>query len=290
MTSTAKRFCLVLALIAAITLGACLIAGPALLASYAEQKLISMANRGPVSVSMRGLEAGLRAAQVKQLRLFYPRYMSGFDLDQVRIEPDWAGLTGLSLPLRFSGSAYGGSLKGTLNLPVLLGKTGGELTIRNIDLASHPQIQGLGIVAGKLSADLSKVSLERGHLPHGALAIEITGLSVPRATVLPSELAGQSILIPRITDLSLSIVLQLKGGNLTISNLVSASQFGAVNGSGTIGFGPDNKASDYDLRFEVRPTSEGAALLTLLSTQLGDSVVTVKGKARPRIEFKPLAK
>ena len=300
MTPAARKLWLLAALIAAVTVIACLAAGPDLLAAYAEQKLIAMINRGPLAVTSKGLKIGLGGVSAAQVRVFYARYLTGLDLETLRITPSWSALRGPALPLRFSAQIYQGSITGIAGIPFPGGGMRLDMNLRDVDLAAHPQLQSLGLASGKLSADFAGTLPAAGRMPAGKFGLELTGLSIPRATTLPPELTGQSIFVPRIMNFSLALSGEAAGELLNIGKLVSLSQFGEVRGGGSIRLQEGGKKAAYDLQFELKPSADGQALLPLLKSALGRSSppepagtaaswrVIVKGEGRPLVEFQPL--
>lgn len=297
MPAPGKKTIVTAALILLITFAASLASGPALFSSYIEQQLIAAANSGTLSVSPRGVIIGAAAVKVNSLRLFYAPFMTGLDLQELQISPSWRHLRGLALPLEVSAAAYEGSLKGRLSLPLSGKQINGELSLRDLDLSQHPQLQGLGVASGRLSLDWRQGTWRGKEPPTGNLGLELTGFSIPRAATYSLPRGGQSILVPRIMDLNLSLSGELKDRSLSLTRLHSASQFGEVRGSGTLDYLPGGKAS-FDLAFKVKPTTEGQALIALLKSQLPDGgaygptpggswLITLRGSQPPRMEIVP---
>lgn len=296
--NTRRKIWIIAATLAAVTLVAAILASPSLFASYAEQKLIAYANSGPLAIDPDDFKLGVAGIRAQRLRLFLPKYLSGFDLNNVSIIPSWAGLFGLKLPVSLSAQAYSGNVDAETALPLTGSAITGRAKVRGIDLSQHPQLQGLGIAGGKLSADIHEFRMNPGQLPEMSLGLDLADLSVPRSTVLPAELTGQSVLIPRISHLSLSLSGEVKNNVLTLSKFALSSQFGEAGGSGTVTFSAKNTPSAFDMSFKLKPSEEGQSLITLLRTLLaspqgaatsptGEWRIIIKGGARPRVELNP---
>ncbi|NLF26233.1 MAG: hypothetical protein GX589_11335 [Deltaproteobacteria bacterium] len=264
--------------------------------AYVEQRLIDAAGAFGVQVGFKHTRVYPIAFAGDAATITVPagKIPLTINLEDVKISPCWLSF----LPcLELSGSAYGGFARVGLVYPPM-GQLYTRASLNEISLSDHPQLQSLGVRGGSVNLEIAKLGLTVEDILETDSVLKITGLSLPKKTILPAAMTGlpMEISIPAIAKLDLETHLVSDGGVAILKPFKLNSSLGSLEGSAQIKLAPGNRITSLDVTGLVSLTKQGSADLGTflpllsqgkLSSKTQTFSLTISGTpTSPKIELK----
>jgi|GEM_PF-4677801 len=227
------------------------------------------------------------SSQRLELACLRPPFYWMLVLDEFKAKPRMLSLRPMALRFNGQAQAYNGSLAAELALSPLSMGFSGNLKAIDLNLALHPQLNGLGITSGRATLVVHRFQGSRAAFEQaeGELALrDVTRIVHRSGTTLLLELPFQ--------DLSLKLNFVMVFQEFRIEHLESFSSLGRMEGRGSVNF---HHGASVNLRLECRDISPELKGFLLQKSGLWPAPDTssfeliIQGPLKsPRIQVTPL--
>ena len=240
--------------------------------NYIEQKTIAIINNSSTArVSFEDLDVHLRSLEARRMKLYFPRLMSGLELEDVEMQLSILSL--LSLTPRFDAQAklYSGKLQSDSSVSVLSADMKMMVSGQNVKISQHPLLNALGISSGKLNFDVSDLQIIDTKPKSGKLDLTLSKMTLPKEfwtrldRLAPGlKLGPAAQLAPEVGDIELNGKIRLDQDALHIESFKLDSSLGAISGHALLVLDQLKGLQRVNLRIETDLKKDGALLMNLL--------------------------
>ena len=225
-----------------------------------EQWIVRTAARSGVRLAFTNLHLSWSRLSADRVEIFAPlmrRFFILLEAQRIDLTPSWWSVATLSPSVIAHALVYQGRLDSDISFDALSRKGTANARLQTLRLADHPQLAGLGIVSGNLSAEVLDALWEPGRLVSARGTITIADADKPRDTLLSLEPFGLPFqtTIPAIRKLNATIVFSAQGQSITFSKVEISSSLGTISAPGSIRRSAQGEPDK--LNFEARVSLSG---------------------------------
>jgi hypothetical protein len=258
-TGMGKKVLIGIAIILAIALIACFTVGEESLSPYIEQRLVGAAKKHNITLSIKETKVSyvhldLRNIDLALVRRFFPLM---FKLDFLNVKMSPGCLIGGSVCLTLDGQSYAGRIRSEIGYNMFSSSATGWANIDHLQLKLHPQIAGLGVQDGSLTARIEKFRFSAPNITGGEIQLMLSNVNRPGKLVIPI-MSPLQIVIPRgISRLSLSADCTFEKSGVICKSIESNSSLGRVSARGRALANPDGSLNNIDLEANAYLSPDG---------------------------------
>lgn len=231
-------------------------------------------------LSIEKLKLGLLRNTAERISLAIPRTFVSISVNAIEARPAWLRVLLLEGGGTVVAKPYDGlcQLRGRYTL--LSGAEYVDGTCRGIDLSQHPQINGLGVTAGKISLEEFQASWRRGALVAASARLTLQGLEKPNQTSLPLRLGEGELplLLPAVTGFDGSVRVLSDAQQLRFDELSSKSSLGEIAGGAALRRASHGNLSEITGEFKVHLSDQGARVFADWLPLLSNGTLTAQSR------------
>ncbi len=204
------------------------------------------------------LSWGRIAAQ--KVELFAPlmkRFFVLFEANDVAVTPSWWSVVNLKPSFETRAKIYNGGLHAKISFDAISRDGMGNAQLESVQLAEHPQLAGLGIVAGTVHAQISDAVWQAGRITLANGTVTIVDVEKPHDTLVALEPFGLPFqtTLPAVRKLNGTIVFAVHKQAITFPTFEITSSLGKIIAPGSIKLSP--KGEPERLAFDVTVSLSG---------------------------------
>ena len=268
--------------------------------AFIEQCLVRAAAKQGIRVEFGNPDVVGLSFRASRLNMAFVRLLLSIQLGDLSMRPSLSSVLPPSAGVAITSSAYSGTINGKISFDLIQPQRRIDLSVENLMLGQHLQLQGLGLQGGittlKLNAILSDTAID------GRANFEIKGLNKPEVTLVPLPGSGtallQSITVPPITNINFNVEIACQAGECEASPVVLKSSLISAEGRGRFKLPGQQAIPNLDISMQVNLSASGqeqlGPFLPLLSrgkleARTDSFKVTIQGAASaPAVEYERL--
>lgn len=240
---------------------------PRMLGPRLVDSLITAAKNQNMLVSMGKIDYQGNAVSVVDLDLALfrpPLYMKAL-ISELRIRLNLIPLLYGDVDSDFQGTIYSGRLDGRLQVNLFSKVLIGSVGLKSLQLAQHPQINGLGITGGTLNFSLGEFRLGPKEALRSLALVELKDVEKPQLTRL-TRIMSAPLEIPAVHNLNLWAKIGLEQARIDLIEFEMRSSLGTAQGTAALTLSPGAGKANVDAEFAFELSESGQALMSQLTT------------------------
>ena len=294
-----KRILIILGIAVLIICVGFLLVDSSLYGDYLAQRISRIARSQGIILSLKEPRLSGLGVHAEKMNVFLPKQFIQLNFTDAKARMRLIPLLTLKGAGNITAKGYGGKWEADLYSDLDSTNVNADLSVLNVTLASHPQIEAFNLRGGSFTGDATDIIIKDNIPVEGIIKFGLKSLKAPSPIVIGPALTGlpMDIKIPAFQSLNLDSEASFNNGTLEISNAALAGSLGSATGKGKIDLFGDKRKRKIDLTFRISLSNaskvEFGDWLPLISqgkvtADAKSFEIAVSGTAQsPQVVFKP---